>query len=117
MDIRNYETKVLQEEQVGSAINGTGLRGYLHGYSYERLVEALGEPTYTTASGDDKVQKEWVLRFERDGRYVYATLYDWKTYDAYHTCHILSTWNIGGRDSMTASLVKEYVDMKLQDHE
>ena len=90
------EPQVLKEAQVGSMINGTNLKGYLTGYTFTQLIEALGRPTYHTPSADEKVQVEWVMRFKKDGRYIVATLYDWKTYDHAYTTMELTEWNIGG---------------------
>ncbi|MDY6958938.1 MAG: hypothetical protein SVK08_07245 [Halobacteriota archaeon] len=104
------ETKVLQETEVGSVTNGTNLKGYLHGYTFTDLVKLLGDPTYDTPSGDDKVQKEWVIRFDTGSTYEYATIYDWKTYDLEYTTQELTTWNIGAHVPMVAMWVKDFLD-------
>jgi hypothetical protein len=68
--------------------------GSLEGVTYGELVELLGEPTWDTASGDDKVQKEWVVKFG-DKQF---TIYDWKTYDQDYTINSLTQWIIGGTE-------------------
>jgi hypothetical protein len=73
--------------------DGTSLSGYLLGPSYVVLVKALGQPTYSDPSGDDKVQKEW--RFEYKGDVF--IIYDWKTYDAEYTMNELIRWHIGSK--------------------
>ena len=58
-------------------ISGTHLIGYIDNVTYNDLMHALGEPIFSTASGDDKVQFEWVVKHDDE----YFTIYDWKTYD------------------------------------
>jgi hypothetical protein len=72
---------------------GTSLKGYLTGVTYNDLVKAFGEPSYPEPSGDDKVQKEWVLSWEGN---IY-TIYDWKTYDPDYTTTRLTRWNVGSK--------------------
>ena len=43
--------------------NGTFKIGSLDGIYYQDLVKKLGEPT-VIGSGDDKVQYEWIMKFE-----------------------------------------------------
>ena len=43
--------------------NGTYKIGSLNGIYYRDLVNKLGEPTII-GSGDDKVQYEWIIRYE-----------------------------------------------------
>jgi hypothetical protein len=68
--------------------------GSLEGVRYEDLVGLLGEPTWDTPSGDDKVQKEWVVKFG-DKQF---TIYDWKTYDVEYTMNELEVWSVGGTE-------------------
>ena len=44
-------------------VNGTYKMGSLNGIYYRDLVNKLGEPT-VIGSGDDKVQYEWIMKFE-----------------------------------------------------
>jgi len=69
--------------------------GSLEVVRYTELVECLGKPTWDYPSGDDKVQKEWVVMFG-DKQF---TIYDWKTYDAEYTMTHLQKWSIGGTSS------------------
>ena len=84
--------------------NGTFKIGSLDGIYYRDLVEKLGEPT-VTGSGDDKVQYEWIMKFEDQ----IFTIYDWKTYDAEYTEYELDTWSIGG-DANSAALLFAFKD-------
>lgn len=81
------------EANYNSVTHGTHKIGSLHGYYYNDLILAFGEPTYDTPSGDDKVQFEWVFEFNDN---IY-TLYDWKTYSKKYTKNDLTTWSIGGK--------------------
>ena len=54
--------KVFNSENVPS-MNGSGLAGYID-TTYNKLVSVLGEPTFKSPSGDNKVQVQWVLEFE-----------------------------------------------------
>ena len=87
-------------------VNGTYKIGSLDGIYYRDLVNKLGEPT-VIGSGDDKVQYEWIIKFE-DRIY---TIYDWKTYDAEYTEYELDTWSIGGDAKSTLLLddFKKYI--------
>lgn len=87
---------------------GTSLKGHLVGYTYWELVQLLGEPVFRKASGDDKVQKEWVLQWGVD----FFTLYDWKTYSEHYTIHTNREWNIGGR--CNADELIEYLETQLE---
>lgn len=72
--------------------HGTSLKGYIY-TTYQGLVDSLGEPTYDTPSSDNKVQKEWQIKYKGD----IFTIYDWKTYDVEYTVNQLDKWNIGGK--------------------
>lgn len=74
---------------------GTHLQGYLQDMTYNQLVEIFGEPTFDEPSGDEKIQREWVI--QHDG--VYFTIYDWKTYDLEYTMNSLTCFNVGGKTS------------------
>lgn len=83
----------LYADEVSSEINGTSLSGNIY-TTYSELVNALGDPTYSTPSGDNKVQKEWVFKDKNGNGF---TIYDWKTYDVEYTTSALATWNIGSK--------------------
>jgi hypothetical protein len=71
---------------------GTSLKGYTKA-TYKQLVAALGEPTFSEASADDKSQVEWVVKFKND----YFTIYDWKIYDREYTMNTLEIFHVGGK--------------------
>ena len=76
-------------------MSGTSLKDRLNGWTYKQLVQAFGNPTFDTPSGDNKIQKEWVFERKSDG--VGFTLYDWKTGNENYTTTINQTWNVGGK--------------------
>jgi hypothetical protein len=88
--------------------NGTHKIGELNGVFYSDLVDILGEPTFDEPSGDDKVQKEWVIEFKGD----IFTIYDWKTFNEEYTTNELDRWSIGGKgsnpDELIAALQTKY---------
>tara|TARA_R110002167_G_scaffold289376_2_gene494451 strand:+ start:65 stop:463 length:399 start_codon:yes stop_codon:yes gene_type:complete len=89
---------------------GTSLVGYLRDVTYSQLVSALGDPTCPFASGDDKVQKEWICEFK--GK-IY-TIYDYRTYSEADTMVHYKDWHIGSKsgnyfDPPTDSL-KEFIE-------
>lgn len=89
--------KTLRSDDVGMIANGTHLEGYVNAH-YHQLVEAFGEPTYT--SGGDKTTVEWIIEFE-DGEV--ATIYDWKQYD---TPFGEYDWHIGGFNNSVVERVQ-----------
>ena len=95
--------RVLKAEE--ARISGTSLKGYLEDVNFMDLTVALGEPTFNDPSGDDKVQVEWVVKFE--GKIF--TIYDWKTYDREFTEHSLTRFNVGSKD-VTALEVQEFIE-------
>jgi hypothetical protein len=84
--------KVLSRDEVGNKTNGSSLAGYIN-ITYPRLVSILGEPTYSTESGDNKVQKEWVVEYKGN----IFTIYDWKTFDVEYTMNELDEFHVGGK--------------------
>jgi hypothetical protein len=96
--------KVFKENEEFST-NGTSRAGYIDA-TYNQLIKTLGEPTFDTPSGDNKVQKEWVVEFEGN---IY-TVYDWKTYDVNYTMNELNEFNVGSKGNarkFIESLTKE----------
>ena len=96
--------KVFKENEEFSK-NGTSGAGYIDA-TYNQLIKVLGEPTFDTPSGDNKVQKEWVVEFEGN---IY-TVYDWKTYDVNYTMNELNKFNVGSKGNarkFIESLTKE----------
>jgi hypothetical protein len=86
--------KTLKKDEVGKKTWGSSNKGHLN-ITYTQLVSILGEPTYNTPSGDNKVQKEWAVEYK--GKTF--TIYDWKTYDVDYTMNELNQFNIGGVES------------------
>lgn len=82
----------LEKEQVGNKTVGSSLKGYIN-CVYQDLVRVLGDPTYQDPSGDNKVQKEWVVEY--DGKVF--TIYDWKTFDPEYTMNRLEEFHVGGK--------------------
>jgi hypothetical protein len=83
--------RVFKEDEV-EGTSGSSLKGYIK-CTYQDLIRVLGEPTYSTPSGDNKVQKEWVVEYNEE----VFTIYDWKTYDEEYTMNELDQFNIGGK--------------------
>ena len=86
--------KVLKENEINGKTSGSSLKWYID-CTYQELIKALGDPTYSTPSGDRKVQKEWVV--EHNGEIF--TVYDWKTYDEDYTMNKLDEFHVGGKTS------------------
>jgi hypothetical protein len=88
------------------AADGTWKIGSLTGLYFRDLVNKLGKPS-VIGSGDDKVQYEWIMKFEGE----IFTIYDWKTYDAEYTEYELDTWSVGGNDQSVeiVSDFKKYI--------
>lgn len=61
------------------------------------LIQALGEPTHNTPSGDNKVQKSWNCETADD---IFFTIYDWKKYRQLEQDEIID-WHIGGYDFLS----------------
>jgi len=87
--------KIKNKENALKLMSGTSLKDRLVGFNYKQLVAAFGEPTFSTPSGDGKIQKEWV--FVRTEDNAVFTIYDWKTYDDSFTTTMNQTWNVGGK--------------------
>jgi hypothetical protein len=87
--------KITNKENALKLMSGTSLKDRLVGFNYKQLVAAFGEPTFSTPSGDGKIQKEWV--FVRTEDNTVFTIYDWKTYDDSFTTTMNQTWNVGGK--------------------
>jgi len=102
--------KVLKAEE--ARVSGTYLVGYLEDVNFMDLVTGLGEPTFDDPSGDDKVQVEWVCKF--NGKLF--TIYDWKTYDREFTEHSLTKFNVGGKDvsGLSSGIFIEFVKGQIE---
>ncbi len=87
-------TKLEDSISTRNKIFGTSFKAYLIDVSYEDLVRTFGEPTFPEASGDNKIQKEWV--FESKSGNIF-TVYDWKSYSEQDTINKVTVWHIGGK--------------------
>jgi hypothetical protein len=73
-------TKIKREDADYSYLNGTSLKGYLNGVTYDDLFQTFGPSTYLPIdSGDGKVNYEWVFKYKGE----YYTVYDWKVPEQY----------------------------------
>ena len=86
---------IRNKDKAGQLIGGTSRKDHLVGWSYKQLVQAFGEPTYSEASGDGKVQKQWVFERVSDG--ACFTIHDWKTGDQNTTEEFTRQWTIGSK--------------------
>ena len=89
------------QDFASNQICGTSLKGYTKA-TYKQLVAALGEPTFSDASADDKTQVEWVVKFRNN----YFTIYDWKTYDREYTMNELQIFHVGSKVDAFDFIVK-----------
>jgi len=101
-DIRSGKSVKLLVEQnfktaSGSDIVGTGRIGTMN-LSYDKIFEALGEPTLKDGDGD-KTDAEWHVKFN-DG--TVATIYNYKDGKNYNgssgkDVDVIREWHIGGK--------------------
>jgi hypothetical protein len=82
--------KVNSKDYSFKMTDGTSLSGLVTA-NYNQLVELFGEPTLSEPSGDNKVQKEWVVEYKDK----FYTIYDWKTYDLEFTMNETFKWHVG----------------------
>ena len=68
--MKNFETDV--------NMSMSSLQGYIK-TTYDKLVEVLGEPTYTDADPYEKVNCEWTVMVpQEDSSPVQFSIYNWK---------------------------------------
>ena len=113
---------VYEETEDVPSIAGTSKVTELNGVRYSDIVNVLGEPTYPTPSGDDKVQKEWRMLYkDAEGKEVLFCIYDYKTFSEWETTQYLTDWSVGGLrdDSVILNSIVEALEsvMKSADHE
>ena len=97
------ELIVFDRDDAPSA-NGTSLKGGVMA-SYNQVVKALGEPTFSEPSADGKTWQEWVAKFDDD----IFTVYSWKQeVNPADIPSIPINWHIGGHRS--AYDFMEYLD-------
>lgn len=89
---------IRNKKQALNVIHGTYLVDRLVGITYKDLINAFGEPTFSTEDdGDGKINFEWVFKFGKD----IFTVYDWKV-PADYTRHIMGRagemqFHVGGK--------------------
>ena len=91
-------------------LNGTSLQGTVQ-TSYDKLVEVLGEPTYTDADPYEKVNCEWNVdaKIEDQDDFFYKpfSVYCWKVgsipTDKYD-------WHIGGDDYEAVEIAEKIIN-------
>ena len=102
--------KVIRNEQEAlQAMNGTFRVGEIN-RMYRDLVTGLGEPTFDTPSGDDKIQVEWVCKFKGN----VFTIYDWKTYDREFTEWKLREFNVGSKTARGYEVAEFVAAVRMQ---
>ena len=87
---------IVFDEMDAPSADGTSLKGGVMA-SYNQLVNALGEPTFSEPSADGKVNVEWIVRYDDE----IFTVYDWKNYEnnpADNPDKVIN-WHIGGHRS------------------
>ena len=93
---KDFKIYTLEEEEEAMDVScGTSLAGYIKDTTYTQLVSALGEPTFPTASGDNKTQKEWIIEFKG----AIFSIYDWKTYSEEDTITNYRRWHVGSKNT------------------
>ena len=96
-------------------ISGTHLQGYVK-TTYDKIVKAFGEPTYTDSSPYEKVNAQWAIEFKvpftddtgiEDFETTTATVYNWK--DGYIPTEKYN-WHIGGFSNDAVEFVTKVID-------
>ena len=104
----NTNFKPLQDTD---RINGSSFHSDIIFATPNELRYILGEPTFSTNDGADKVNMEWYMEMP-DGNIF--TVYDYKEY------HVLRPneqveWHIGGHDRFSTHLAKQLLSEALQE--
>ena len=108
--IRVYE----KEDQLEALCKTTGsyLVSQLVDTSYRDLVMIFGEPTFPESNADDRGKKEWVLEYNDR----VFTIYDWNTVSEDYTMNELTTWNVGGYGSQSATDLIDIIQYEKTKH-
>lgn len=96
-------------KQTNKEVSGTSFHGITFTATVQDLRKVLGEPTYETNDGNDKVNFEWEMETE-DGEFF--TVYDYKEYRRLREDEDIE-WHIGGLDSLTTMKAAEELDEAL----
>jgi hypothetical protein len=78
--------------------------------SVDELIKIIGEPTYESNDGEDKVNIEWEL--EDDNEDV-VTIYDWKEYRKIGYDEKIE-WHIGGMSKNITDNAKREIEYMLR---
>lgn len=89
------------------SVAGTAYHGVNIHTTPRKLTDALGKPI----CGGDKVNYEWDIKVEHDGREIVAAVYDWKEGNIGLDDKIC--FNIGGTNASDEIIVKGYIETLL----
>jgi hypothetical protein len=99
--------RLLKTESELQQVNGTSFHNHTFTATPQQLIDLLGEPTYDSNDGEDKVNLEWVCETE-SGKVF--TIYDWKEYRRIEMDEDIE-WHVGGRNSSdTAEAIFEIIN-------
>ena len=104
----NTNFKPLQDTD---RINGSSFHNDIIFATPNELRHVLGEPTFETNDGADKVNMEWCMQMN-DGNMF--TVYDYKEYHVLHPNEQVE-WHIGGHDRFSTHLAKQLLSEALQE--
>lgn len=96
-------------KQTNKETNGTSFHGITFTATVQELRKVLGEPTFETNDGQDKVNFEWEMETE-DGEVF--TVYDYKEYRRLKENEDIE-WHIGGHNSLTTRNAAEEIEEAL----
>ena len=91
-------------------INGSSFHNDIIFATPNELRHILGEPTFETNDGADKINMEWCMEM-LDGNMF--TVYDYKEYHVLHPNEQVE-WHIGGHDRFSTQLAKTLLREALQ---
>lgn len=95
-------------------VTGSSLQGYVTA-TYAQLLTVFGEPSYTDADPDEKVNCEWCLEFVHPGgETTTATIYNWKT--GFIPTEVYQ-WHVGGFDNEAVELVQNQINILLKEEQ
>ena len=83
-------------KQTNQSVDGTSFHGVTVDASVNQLINALGEPSYVSNTGEDKTNFEWFMETDEGGVF---TIYDWKHYRPLDLDEIIN-WHIGAHSRL-----------------
>lgn len=96
-------------KQTNKETNGTSFYGITFTATVQDLRKVLGEPTFETNDGEDKVNFEWEMETEEGEVF---TVYDWKEYRVIDEDEIIE-WHIGSHKAVTSAIAVNEIADKL----